>query len=87
MTECKKEKRITSVCLVDSGCSNHMSGAKEMFKDLDKSQKITIRLGDNNEMMVHGKGTLSLITSGGKTKLLHDMQYVPGLVHNLLSVS
>lgn len=27
-----------------------------------------------------------LTTSDGRIKLLHDVQYVPGLAHNLLSV-
>lgn len=87
MAECEEEEeRTTSVWLVDSGCSNHMSGAREMFKDLDETQKITIRLGDDKEILVQGRGMVSLAAYEGRTKLLHDVQYVSGLAHNLLSV-
>ena len=29
-----------NVWLVDSGCSNHMAGRKELFKELDESKKM-----------------------------------------------
>lgn len=37
-------------------------------------------------MKVEGKGTIAIKTSQGNIKLLNDVQYVPGLAHNLLSV-
>ncbi|XP_039115786.1 uncharacterized protein LOC120251294 [Dioscorea cayenensis subsp. rotundata] len=72
--------------LVDSGCSNHMSGNKALFKDLDESFMLSVRLGDNTEITAKGKGTVVLNTLQGSVKLLHNVQYVPGLAHNLLSV-
>lgn len=86
MTHCDSEDIPGSVWLVDSGCSNHMSGTRELFQDLDESQKTTIRLGDDKEMRVAGKGTIAFKTASGKVKLLTNVQYVPHLAHNLLSV-
>ena len=37
-------------------------------------------------MKVEGKGTIAIKTSQGSVKLLHGVQYVPNLAHNLLSV-
>ena len=37
-------------------------------------------------MTVDGKGTIALKTYHGNVKLLHDVQYVPCLSHNLLGV-
>ena len=71
---------------MDSGCSNHMLGTRSLFKDLDESQKSEVRLRDNKPMKVEGKGKISIKTSQGNVKLLHDMQYDPNLDHNLLSV-
>lgn len=86
MAQCEDEKEATTFWLVDSGCSNHMSSARELFENLDESQKIKVRLGDDKEIQVQGKGTVALAATGGRTKLLHNMQYVPVLAYNLLSV-
>lgn len=37
-------------------------------------------------MTVDGKGTISLETSHGSVKFIHDVQHVPFLAHNFLSV-
>lgn len=71
---------------MDSGCSNHMSGERSLFKGLDESKKSEVRLGDDKLMKVQGKGTIAIKTTNGNTKTLHDVQYVPNLAHNLLSV-
>ena len=76
----------SSVWLVDSGCSNHMTGQKNLLRELDETQKQIVKLGDNKDINVEGKGIVSLKTSYGKVKLLHDVQFVPNLAHNLLSV-
>lgn len=77
---------INSVWFLDSGCSNHMFDTKSLFKELDESHRSEVRLGDDNQMQVKGKGTIAIKTSPGDVKLLHDMQYAPNLAHNLLSV-
>lgn len=74
------------VWYVDSGCSNHMSSAKSMFRELNESLKSKVRLGDGKQLEVEGRGTIAIKTEQGNTKLLYDVQYVPNLAHNLLSV-
>lgn len=64
MAQLKNEERATLVWPMDSGCFNHMSGSNELFQDLDKSQKITVRLGDDKEIQVLGKGIVSLVETG-----------------------
>lgn len=75
-----------SVWFLDSGCSNHMTGTKSLFKELDESQKSEVRLGDDKTMQVEGKGTVAIKTMQGEVKVLYDVQFVPSLAHNLLSV-
>ncbi|XP_038685787.1 uncharacterized protein LOC119985569 [Tripterygium wilfordii] len=43
------------VWFLDSGCSKHMSGVRSMFKELDESHKLQVRLGDNKPIQVEGK--------------------------------
>lgn len=76
---------LNGVWFIDSGCSNHMSGTRSLFKELDESKKSEVRLGNDKAMKDEGKGTVALKTSQGNIKLLHDVQYVPCLAHNLLS--
>lgn len=74
------------VWLLDSGCSSHMTGKQKLFFSLDENQRHVVRLGDNKEMQVAGKGSVAVITQNGETKLIHNVQFVPNLAHNLLSV-
>lgn len=45
-----------------------------------------MRLGDDKQVHAEGKGTVEIKTVQGNVKLLYDVQYVPTLAHNLLSV-
>ncbi|XP_006588014.1 uncharacterized protein [Glycine max] len=74
------------VWYIDSGCSNHMSSAKSMFRELNESLKSKVRLGDEKQLEVEGRGMIAIKTEQGNTKLLYDVQYVPNLAHYLLSV-
>ncbi|XP_074585493.1 uncharacterized protein LOC141841246 [Curcuma longa] len=74
------------IWFLDSGCSNHMTGNKSLFKELDESQKMLVRLGDNKQIQVEGKDTIAVETSNGKVKLLYNVYFVPNLAHSLLSV-
>ncbi|KAK9001962.1 hypothetical protein V6N11_024656 [Hibiscus sabdariffa] len=71
---------------VDSGCSNHMTGVKSLFKELDESQKMKVQLGNKREMQVEGKGTVKFFTSHGEENYFDNVQFVPDLGYNLLSV-
>ena len=75
----------TDVWFVDSGCSNHMTGERKEFKELDETKNRRIWLGDNKEIQVEGEGTIVVQTSQGKVKLIQDVLFAPSLAHNLLS--
>lgn len=69
--------------VVDSGCSNHMTGDKKKFINLDDWNGGSLRFGDNSSIKIKGKGTLNIYD---KLKA-HDVYYVEGQKHNLLRVS
>ena len=52
---------------IDSGCSNHMTGTKSLFQELDETQRIKVQLG--NKMQVEEKDIVKVETSYGKIKL------------------
>ena len=45
-----------------------------------------IKLGDDYQNKVLGKGVIYVLTKQGEKKDIHDAYYVPGLRHNLMSV-
>jgi hypothetical protein len=72
--------------LLDSGCNNHMTGNKDLFSSLDSSVTSQIKLGDDYQKKVVGKGIIYVLTKQDEKKDIHDVYYVPGLRHNLMSV-
>lgn len=53
-----KEASKEELWFLDSGCSNHMCGKKELFSRLDESFSTSVKLGDNSSMAVIGKGNI-----------------------------
>lgn len=78
--------KVGNVWFVDSGCSNHITGTKTMFKELDEAHKMQVQLGNGKELQVEGKGTVAIETNHGKVKLLHNVHFLPDLGYNLLRV-
>ncbi|KAL0558905.1 hypothetical protein IC582_003491 [Cucumis melo] len=70
---------------LDSGCSNHMTGNRNIFVTLDESFQSEVKTGDNTRLQVKGQGDILVKTKKG-TKRVTNVFYVPGLKHNLLSI-
>ncbi|KAK8913818.1 hypothetical protein KSP39_PZI024059 [Platanthera zijinensis] len=85
LTSDGNESCINDVWYIDSGCSNHMSGNRELFKSLDESIQKEVRTGDDKRLQVKGSGVVSVKTKKG-TKTIPDVYFVSGLKHNLISV-
>ncbi|KAE8687773.1 aspartate and glycine-rich protein-like [Hibiscus syriacus] len=71
--------------LIDSGCTNHMTHDKELFRDLKPTNITKVRIGNGDYICVKGKGIISIASYAG-TKLIQDVLFVPKIVQNLLSV-
>ena len=72
--------------LIDSGCTNHMTYDRELFKDLDETTISKVRIGNGALIEVKGKGTVAIESLSG-LKLISDVLYVPEINRNLLSVT
>src|SRR4051812_46956524 len=70
---------------MDSGCTNHMTGDKELFIDdnLSHSSQKYITFGDNNKGKVIGLGKVAI----SKVKHIHKVMLVQSLGYNLMSIS
>ena len=68
---------------LNSGYSKHMIGDKYKFVNIIFKQEGHVTYGDNNKGRIIGRGFI-----GDKSNLLvHEVLYVEGLKHNLLSIS
>jgi len=72
--------------LIDSGCTNHLTYDRELFKDLDETTISKVRIENGALIEVKGKGTVAIESLSG-LKLISDVLYVPKINHNLLSVT
>lgn len=68
-----------------SGCTNHMTNDKELFKNLYETNITKVRIGNGNLINVKGKNSISLESCQG-TKVIHDILYVPQINQNLHNV-
>ena len=70
---------------MDSGCTNHMTGDKELFTEekLTKSTQRYITFGDNNKGKVLGLGKVAI----SKDKHIDKVMLVESLGFNLMSIS
>lgn len=79
------QTRREMVWFLDSGCSNHMTGNKEWFSDLDENFSQTVKLGNDTRMTVVAKGSIRMQVNG-ILQVISDVYYIPELKNNLLSI-
>lgn len=83
-SEARETARRTSWFL-DSGCSNHMSGDRELFSTMDGKFKHSVKLGNNKKMEVVGKENVKIVLRN-TAYTISDVFYIPELKNNLLSL-
>jgi hypothetical protein len=69
---------------VDSGCSKHMIGDKEIFLTLRKERNGSVSFRNDNSSKIIGEGTVRI---GNKNEKAQNVLLVENMKHNLLSVS
>ena len=72
--------------LLDSGCSNHMTGNKSLFSSLDSTVIMNIKLGDDSLVPAKGKGIVPVLSNQNEKMSIHEVFYVPHLTVNLISI-
>jgi hypothetical protein len=71
--------------IIDSGCTNHMTGEKRMFSSYEKNEDLqrVITFGDGNQGLVKGLGKIAI----SHDHSISNVFLVDSLDYNLLSVS
>ena len=53
-----REPEPNILWFLDLGCSNHMTGSKMSFVELDENFKMSVQLGNKKTLPVEGKGVV-----------------------------
>jgi GAG-pre-integrase domain len=81
-----KEKDDGNIWYLDTGASNHMTGRKEHFTELDTSIGGTVKFGDGSAVSIGGCGTVLIEGRTGEHKALTEVYYIPKLTSNIISL-
>ncbi|KAD3336125.1 hypothetical protein E3N88_31644 [Mikania micrantha] len=73
-----KERSIENndMWYLDNGASNHMTGRKEVFADLDQCISGSVRFGDDSRVQIKGKGTVLFQCKNAKPPSSSTAEYV-----------
>jgi gag-polypeptide of LTR copia-type/GAG-pre-integrase domain/Zinc knuckle len=72
---------------LDSGASNHMTGCKKNFAELDTSIGGTVKFGDGSIVAINGRGTVLIEGRTGQHKAITDVYYISKLTSNIISLA
>ena len=62
---------------LDSGASNHMTGSKATFSELNNDVTGTVKFGDGSRVGIRGCGTIIFRCQNGEHRVLTDVYYIP----------
>ena len=72
--------------VLDTGASNHMSGARAAFSRIDASVTGSVRFGDGSIARIEGIGTVIFSCKTGEHRAITNVYYLPNLTANIISV-
>ena len=71
---------------MDTGASNHMSGARAAFSCIDAGVTGSVRFGDGSVARIEGIGTVIFSCKTGEHRAITNVYYLPNLTANIISV-
>lgn len=71
---------------LNSGCSNHMSGNKYLFSDLNKDFREHVKFRDNSSISVMGKGNIQVHIDNINVYTIANVFSIPTLKNNLINI-
>lgn len=76
----------SNIWYLDNGASNHMTGDKSKFKELDAAVTGRVKFGDGSTVQIEGKGSIIFKCKNGEERALHEVYYIPTLCNNIISL-
>ncbi|GKC36157.1 retrotransposon protein, putative, unclassified, partial [Tanacetum coccineum] len=76
----------SSMWYLDTGASNHMTGDKHKFRDLNKTTQGYVKFGNESKVRIEGKGSIVFQCKNGEHRKLDEVYYIPDLCSNIISL-
>jgi len=80
------EDNGNEIWYLDNGASNHMTGRRSYFTELDEKIAGSVKFGDGSCVNIKGKGSILLECNNGEQRLVTEVYYIPTLQSNILSL-
>jgi hypothetical protein len=71
---------------LDTGATNHMTGSREIFIELDSEVCGTVHFGDGSITMIEGRGSIILACKDGVHRTLTGVYFIPCLKASIISL-
>ncbi|WVZ50023.1 hypothetical protein U9M48_001322 [Paspalum notatum var. saurae] len=71
---------------LDTDASNHMTGSRAAFAELDSAVTGTVRFGDNSVVTIAGRGTVLFSCRDGGHRALIGVYFIPRLRSSIISL-
>lgn len=81
-----ENKFVSNLWYLDNGASNHMTGQRSKFKDLDENVTGQVKFGDGSIVHIKGKGSVAIKCKTGEERILQQVYYIPSLQSNIISL-
>ncbi|WVZ56480.1 hypothetical protein U9M48_007001 [Paspalum notatum var. saurae] len=81
-----KEERNPGRWVLDTGATNHMTGARAAFSELDTGVCGSVKFGDGSVVEIEGRGTVIFACKNGEHCAMTGVYYIPRLKANIISL-
>jgi len=82
----KEEAAVPCHWVLDTGATNHMTGTRSIFAELNHDITGTVKFGDGSVVDIQGKGSILFACKSGKHRRLDGVYYIPRLTTNIISL-
>jgi len=79
-------ERDVGLWYLDTGATNHMTGAREVFTELDTGAQGTVRFGDGSVVAIQGCGSILFEAKNGEHQCPSEVYYILRLTANIASL-
>lgn len=79
-------EHMSNVWYLDNGASNHMSGQRSKFRNLDEVVTGKVRFGDWSIVDIKGKGSVHFTCKNGEEQVLKEVYFIPTFHNNIISL-